>query len=125
VGERRPLLANGSVVGSYKPLYRYWELARERGAEEVAITGEDLEAVRRAVETRGRVSLLELMEELVRRFLPRVDPEIAREAYESLGWRMTGAEARRKIAEILAGWALEAAKNLNIVSLRGWRLPPT
>ena len=91
----------------------------------MAITGEDLEAVRRAVESRGRVSLLELMEELVRRFLPRVDPEIAREAYESLGWRMTGAEARRKIAEILAGWALEAAKNLNIVSLRGWRLPPT
>lgn len=123
--ERRPLLANGSIVGSYKPLYRYWELARRRGAEEAAITGEDLEEVRRAVELRGRVSLLELREELVRRFLPRVDPEIAREAYEGLGWRLTSAEARRRIAEILAGWALEAAKNLNMISLRGWGLPPT
>ena len=123
VGGRKPLLADGSVVGSYEPLFRYWELARRLGVEEVSITSEDLDAVREIVERRGRVSLLELRNSLVVRFLKRVNPEVAVEAYRSLGWHLSESEARRKIAEILAGWTLEAARNLNVISLRGWRLP--
>ncbi len=122
--ERRPLLADGSIVGSYEPLYSYWEVAREKGVEEVTITGEDLEFVEKLVESAGRLRLLEVREMLVKKFIPRVNPEVAEEAYKRLGFNFTREEARRRIAEILAGWSLEAARNLNIVSFRGWFTSP-
>lgn len=122
--EKRPLLADGSIVGSYEPLYSYWEVARERGVEEVTIAGEDLEFVEKLVKSAGRLRLLEVREMLVKRFILRVNPEVAEEAYRRLGFNFTGEEARRRIAEILAGWSLEAARNLNIVSFRDWLTSP-
>lgn len=123
MGERKPMLADGSVVGSYEPLFRYWEAAKRRGLEELTIGSEELKYVEERVRREGRVSLLQLLSELAERFLPRVDPEAAREAYESLGLRLAPEEARRRIAEILAGWALEAARALSIVEFKGW-VPP-
>ena len=123
MGERKPLLADGSVVGSYEPLFRYWEAAKRRGLEELTIGSEELKYVEERVRREGRISLLQLLSELAERFLPRVDPEAAREAFESLGLRLAPEEARRRIAEILAGWALEAARALSIVEFKGW-VPP-
>jgi len=123
MGERKPLLADGSVVGSYEPLFRYWEAAKRRGLEELTIGSEELEYVEERVRREGRVNLLQLLNELAERFLPRVDPEAAREAFESLGLRLAPEEARRRIAEILAGWALEAARALSIVEFKGWVAP--
>lgn len=123
MGERKPLLADGSVVGSYEPLFRYWEAAKRRGLEELTIGSEELKYVEERVRREGRVSLLQLLSELAERFLPRVDPEAAREAFESLGLRLAPEEARRRIAEILAGWALEAARALSIVEFKGWVAP--
>lgn len=116
--ERKPLLADGSIVGSYKPLYSYWELAKERGIEEAIITRDDIEFIKELVESTGRLRLLEVREKLVKKFIPRVNPEVAEEAYKRLGFNFTRQEAQRGIAEILAGWSLEAARNLNIVSFR-------
>jgi len=123
MGERKPLLADGSVVGSYEPLFRYWEAARRRGLEEVVIGGDELRYIEERVRREGRVNLLQLRSELAERLLPKVDPEAAREAYESLGLRLAPEEARKRIAEILAGWALEAARALSLVEFRGW-VPP-
>ena len=123
MGERKPLLADGSVVGSYEPLFRYWEAAKRRGLEEPTIGSEELKYVEERVRREGRVSLPQLLSELAERFLPRVDPEAAREAFESLGLRLAPEEARRRIAGILAGWALEAARALSIVEFKGW-VPP-
>jgi len=120
VGERRPLLANGSIVGSYEPLFKYWERVKEKGGEELIIGREELELIERRVREEGRVSLLQLKNELVQRFLPRVDPDAAREAFGSLGVQLDASEARRMIAEIFAGWALEAARMLGIVEFKGW-----
>ena len=120
MGERKPLLADGSIVGSYEPLFRYWEAAKKRMVEEVAIGGEELEFIERRVRESGRINLLQLRSEVAERLLPRIDPEAAREAFESLGVRLTPDEARWRIAEILAGWALEAARALLIVDFKGW-----
>lgn len=122
--ERKPLLADGSIVGSYEPLYSYWELAKGRGIEEAAITREDIEFIREIVESAGRLRILEVREKLVKRFILRVNPEVAEEAYKRLGFNFTRQEAQRGIAEILAGWSLEAARNLNLISLRGWPTSP-
>jgi hypothetical protein len=123
MGERKPLLADGSVVGCYEPLFRYWEAGKRRGLEELTIGSEELKYVEERVRREGRVNLLQLLSELAERFLPRVDPEAAREAFESLGLRLAPEEARRRIAGILAGWALEAARALSIVEFKGWVSP--
>lgn len=123
--ERKPFLADGSVVGNYEPLYRYWENARRRGLEEVAISAEELEEIEERVKHTGRLSLIELRNELAKKLITRVDADVAEEAYQSLGIQLSREEAQKKIAEILAGWALEAAKNLGIVEFRGWIPEPT
>lgn len=117
---RKPLLADGSVVWDYEPLYRYWEAARRRGLEEVSIGAAELEFIEKKVREGGKLPLLELREELATRLISRVDETAAEEAYRSLGVQLPPGEARRKIAEILAGWALEAAKTLGIVEFKGW-----
>lgn len=119
---RKPLLADGSIVKDYEPLYRYWEAARRRGLEEVTIGRGELDLVERRVREAGRLSFLELREELLKQLLQRVDESAAEEAYRSLGIPLPPAEAKRKIAEILAGWALEAAQTLGIIQLKGWGL---
>lgn len=118
--DRKPLLADGSIVGDYGPLFRYWEEARKRGLEEVSISASDLELVERRVRESGRLRLLEIRDELVARFLPRIDELAAAEAFRSLGIPLDPVDAKRRIAEILAGWALEAAKTLRIIELKGW-----
>ncbi|MCS7104637.1 MAG: hypothetical protein NZ954_03625 [Thermofilaceae archaeon] len=123
--ERKPFLANGSVVGNYEPLYRYWEKARGKGLEEVSISAEELEEIEERVKRIGRLSLIELRNELARKLIARVNAEVAEEAYQSLGIQLSREEAQKKIAEILAGWALEAAKNLGIVEFKGWIPKPT
>lgn len=117
---RRPLLANGSLVGDYEPLFRYWERVREKGGEELTLSREELELIERRVRERVRLSLLQLRDELVQRFLPRVDPEAAVEAFSSLGIQLEAGEARKRIAEIIAGWTLEAARTLGIIEFKGW-----
>jgi len=118
MSEKRPLLADGSVVEDYSPLYKYWERARERGLEEAKITSEDLEFARELVERGGRVSLYELIKALAERMLERVDGGAAAEAYASLGIELPEELARKRIAEILAGWAVEACQTLNMLSIR-------
>ncbi|RLE82580.1 MAG: hypothetical protein DRJ51_01070 [Thermoprotei archaeon] len=120
---RRPLLANGCIVKDYEPLYKYWEVAEKRGVEKATIRSEDVEYVKKVVEASGRVSLLELKRTLSFMMLDRVNGEIAKEAYTMLGLELNEREAREKLADILAGWLLEACLTLNVISLRGWRLP--
>ncbi|MEM0376694.1 MAG: hypothetical protein QXI90_02830 [Thermofilum sp.] len=117
---RKPLLANGSVVQDYEPLYRYWEAARRRGLEEVTIGAEELEHIERRVREGGRIPLLQLRQELAAQLLRKVDENAAEEAYKSLGVEIPRTAARQRIAEILAGWALEAARTLGIIEFKGW-----
>ena len=116
--EEKPLLASGSIVGSYKPLYKYWEIAESKGIEKATILREDLEFIEDYVRRLGRINLLSLRRELTLRMIARVDPEAAEMAYRELNLALDTREAQRRIAEILAGWALEAAEILGIISLR-------
>ncbi len=123
--ERRPLLANGSVVGDYSPLFKYWEKAKKRGRGEegsVVLRNEDFEKLEQLLrDSEGRLSLADALEELTLYFLGRVDPELAREAVEE-AYGVSGYDAesaRRVIARILAGWLIEAAKTWGSLRLRG------
>ncbi len=118
----KPLLADGSVVGDYSLLFKYWEKARKLRGEEAArgavLGGEDFRYLENLI---GRVKRLsDLLDVLTEYFMERVDPEAARQAYvEAYGVEIDAYEAARRVARILAGWLVEAAKSTGMLRLRG------
>ncbi|HIQ03076.1 MAG TPA: hypothetical protein EYH40_01500 [Desulfurococcales archaeon] len=120
---RLPLLADGSIVGDYEPLFRYWEKAKvkdRRLAENVTLKSEDFKYLNSLIEHARRINLLDLMETLTNHFIDRVEGTIAVETYkELLGLELEVSEAKRRIARILAGWLIEAGRQWGIVKLEG------
>ena len=124
---RLPLLADGSVVGDYEPLFYYWEIARKHSREDLVeksmLSRDDFYFIERLVEEE-RVALTRLLNVLEDYYVLRVDPEIAKEAYrEAYGVDLSPEDARRRIARILAGWLIEAAKQWGKIRFTGTRLP--
>jgi hypothetical protein len=120
-GEWKPPFASGKVVGSYEPLRRYLAEARRRGREDLVesalIREEDFDLLRRLVAFEG-ISLEALLSALEERFYDRVDGEVARAAYSSLGLTLDEERARRMIARILAGWLVESGEHWKILKLK-------
>ncbi len=122
-----PFLANGSVVGDYTPLFQYWEIAREKGREELVekamLVNEDFKFLERIVE-REKFSLHRLLNILEDYYVSRLDPSIAREALrKAYGVDIWEEDARRRIARILAGWLIEASRQWGKIRFTGVRLP--
>jgi len=120
-GPRRPPWASGKIVPDYGPLYAYWRIARSLGREELVeaatLKPEDFEDLKRMVEE-GVSNALDLLERLAVKFEARVDEEVAEKAMEDEGMPFRGADARRRIAFILAGWLVEAGEYWRILKLR-------
>jgi len=116
--EKRPLLASGTIVEDYEPLFMYWRVAEDRGAEKITLKNEDFEYLKLLLDKEERITLLKLKNRLLSTMLERVDPNIAVEAYRKLGIEIPPDVARRMIAEILVGWLVEAAETLNLIKLR-------
>ncbi len=122
---RKPVFADGSVVPDYEPLFRYWELAKERKRQDLVdkamLSQDDFMYLREALKAAGEtVSLLDMLSALTERFVERVDAELAKEALMSLGYpEVSEDEAQRRIAKIIAGWLIEAGKAWNILKLTG------
>jgi hypothetical protein len=113
-GGDKPLLADGSVVGDYSPLFAYWRKAKEKNrrlAEAAVLRAEDFEFLDQLVRSRGRLSVAEARSKLQEYFSRRIDGRIAlkavREAYGVEG--LDEERARSIIAGIMAGWLIEAA----------------
>lgn len=127
-GRRRlPLFADGSVVGDYEPLFYYWEIARRQGREDVVeksmLSRDDFRFIERLVEEE-RIALTRLLNVLEDYYVLRVDPEVAREAYrEAYGVDLGSEDARRRIARILAGWLIEAARQWGKIRFTRLKLP--
>jgi molecular chaperone GrpE (heat shock protein) len=115
---KRPMFATGEVVGDYEPLYLYWNEAGEK-AEEAIIQSRDFQELKKVIEQEKITRLDEALERLATYFLPRVDAEAARRALRKYyGIDIDPSEAAKKIAQMLAGWLIEAAEELGIYKLR-------
>ncbi len=120
-----PPFASRELINDYEPLKAYLEIARRKGREDLVekalLSQEDFILLSSLV--RRGLSLLDLIDTLKARFMERVDGDIAREAFNSLGLNVTTDFARERIAYILAGWLLEAGKYWKILTFK--ELPPT
>ncbi len=121
------MFASGTIVSDYEPLFRYWEIARREGREDLVdkamLENRDFDYIRKMILEQA-LNLLEVLDRLEEYFIERVDPGIAVKALEeTLGIELELEEARRRLARILAGWLLEAAQTWGIIRLRGTKLP--
>ena len=120
-----PFFGDRTIVGSYKPLFEYWKLLKERhlSIDSSLLHPDDFTYVKELVEKYGKVGLQDLINELTTYFLNRINCELAKEAYRrALGIELSKEDACRKLAEILAGWLIEAAKNTGLLRLNiPWR----
>ena len=116
---KKPLLADGSIVGDYDPLMKYFEIAKSENpkvAEDCIPRTEDFNYVRNYINVRGRTSLSSLLELLTMNVTERVNAEIAVKAFrEVYGVELNPEDARERIARIIAGWIIEACRILGYV----------
>jgi hypothetical protein len=115
-----PPFASREVISDYEPLRAYLEVARRKGREDliekVLLKQEDFLFLSTMV---GRgLSLLEVISELKSRLMERVDGEVAREAFNTIGLDVGSELARERLAYILAGWLLEAGKHWGILTFK-------
>ncbi len=120
---RKPLLASGKVVGSYRLIFEYSRAYKQRKGsdkEPELLMSKDFSHLMKLVE-QGVTSLDKLLSELKNYYRDRVDPSIALEAYlNAMGLdKADPVEAVDAIAAVLAGWLVEAAETLGIIKLRG------
>ncbi|MEM1661865.1 MAG: hypothetical protein QXT88_04535 [Desulfurococcaceae archaeon] len=119
-----PPFANGSIVGDYKPLLKYMDIARKTSTGlNRLIVREDLDFLSNLIRTNERLNLLELLDLLKNRVKNRIDCSLASIAFkEAYGVDLGDDVACLKMAEILAGWIIEIAKTLGIINIReSWR----
>ncbi len=118
--EKLPFFADGSIIGEYKLLFEYWRILREKHRENMLdkafLKREDFEYIRLLINIRKKMNLQELLDKLTDKFLERIDPDAAQEAFKNVyGIEIDREYARRKIAYVLAGWLIEAARNTGIL----------
>jgi len=113
-----PLLATGIIVKDYRPLYRYWDEIEKLGLKKPVIEREDIEFVENLIKKEGIVNLSIIYRKLVDRVENRIKMDIAVKVYRDLGLNIPPILAKRKIAEILAGWVIEACDIFNIIKIR-------
>ncbi|PNV79033.1 MAG: hypothetical protein C0179_07925 [Fervidicoccus sp.] len=109
---RLPLLASGKLGADYELLFAYWEIAKEEGKggeKDVVLRKEDLEMVEELASRKGKIMLEEIVSASLPIVLKRIDPQIAKKAYE----RVHGVEvpqdfAAIAIAKVIVLWIVEA-----------------
>ena len=115
---RMPFFATGEIVGDYSLLYLYWREAGDK-AEEALLSEKDFQHLRSLLASGEQARLDQVLEKLRNHFRGRVDPDAAAKAAKKYyGVDVPPQEARDRVADILAGWLLEAASRWGMIRLR-------
>jgi hypothetical protein len=118
-------LGSGKIVKNYRILQRYFEIIDEMNIDKTTSlpSTEDIELISRLVKE-GRKTLLELLDILTLKFIPKVNIEAAIKVYkEILGVEVSPNIAVSYIAKDLAGWTLEIAENLGVIRINIDNIP--
>ncbi len=115
----KPFFATGEIIQDYSLLKKYWELLKKKGEdmEPALLSRKDFDYIKKLI-GRRRIKLDEIYDVLVNYFIDRINPETALNAYrEAYGVEIDPETARRKIAEIMAGWLIEASSYLGNIKI--------
>ncbi len=115
----KPFFATGEIIQDYSLLKKYWELLKKEGKdmEPALLSREDFDYIKKLV-GRRRIKLDEIYDVLINYFTDRIDPETALNACrETYGVEIDAETARRKIAEVMAGWLIEASSYLGYIKI--------
>ncbi len=118
-------LGSGKIVKNYRILQRYFEIIDEMNIDKTTTlpSTEDIELISRLVKE-GKKTLLELLDTLTLKFIPKVNIEAAIKVYkEVLGVEIPPNIAVSYIAKDLAGWTLEIAENLGVIRINIDNIP--
>ncbi len=120
-----PFFADASIVGDYKPLYKYWEILKKKSLplDKAILNRDDFKFLEEVIKTTPGLDVASLLNMLINRFIERIDCKLAVQAYrEAYGIELSEEEACKNLARILAGWLIEAGKNTGILKLRfSWK----
>jgi len=120
-----PFFADGSIVGDYKPLAKYWEILKResRPLDSALLNHTDFRFLEEVVNTSPGLDVASLINMLQHRFLERIDCRLAAQAFrEAYGVELDEEEACKRLARIMAGWLIEAGKISGILKIRfAWR----
>ncbi|MCS7112140.1 MAG: hypothetical protein N3D82_04155 [Ignisphaera sp.] len=119
-------LSSGKIVKDYRILQKYFEILDEMNIDKSSTlpSSEDIEFIERLIKE-GKRSLLELLDALTLKFIPKINTEAAVRAYkEVLDIELHPNTAISHIAKDLAGWSLEIAEHLGIIRIDVSNLPP-
>ncbi len=115
------LFGSGKIVRDYRLLNRYFELLDNRNIDKSNMmpTSSDIEiVVNMAME--GSTNLLQMINMLVSRLKPKINGDIAREAFrEVYGLEVDESTAIDRVAMDMAGWVIEIAEALGLVKVVG------
>ncbi|MEM4514186.1 MAG: hypothetical protein QXZ41_06750 [Ignisphaera sp.] len=112
-------MASGKLLKNQSLLLKYFEALEKMGIDKsVSVpTSDDISFLVKAV-YEGKISLLEALSALTRRFIPRVIGEAAKKAVEEvLGEEVDTILAREIIAKDLAAWTIEIADRMHLIKL--------
>ncbi|MEL9939580.1 MAG: hypothetical protein QW632_03360 [Ignisphaera sp.] len=111
-------LSSGKLVKNPQLIRRYVDEARKRGIDlsKVLPNEEDIDLVRNV--SMHALDMLKIMEDLIQRFMKRIDPGIAREVFkEVLNEDVDEATATYLLAKEFSAWTLEIAEALNLIKI--------
>ncbi|MEM2200644.1 MAG: hypothetical protein QW552_05110 [Ignisphaera sp.] len=112
-------MASGKLLKNQSLLLKYFEALEKMGIDKsVSVpTSDDISFLVKAI-YEGKISLLEALSALTRRFIPRVIGEAAKKAVEEvLGEEVDTILAREIIAKDLAAWTIEIADRMHLIKL--------
>lgn len=112
-------MSSGKLLKNPGILLRYFDILEKMGIDRSLSlpTSSDLEFIAKAVRL-GSLNLLEVLQLLTKRFIPRVVRGAARKAVEEvLGKDVDEELAVEIVAKDLALWTIEIAENLSLVKL--------
>jgi len=113
----KPTFATRKLIKDYEPLRYYLELVRDsEWYDKGFLNKEDFEELIKEAKGLDTGKLGELWDKLTDRFLERINAEKAYQALKDLGYDVKDPqEARRKLAQILAGWLIEAGEEWEMI----------
>ncbi|UXD22630.1 hypothetical protein IPA_06825 [Ignicoccus pacificus DSM 13166] len=116
----KPTFASKKLIKDYEPLRYYLELVKgTEWYDKAFLSRQDFEELVKEAKDLSTGKLGELWDKLTEKFMERIEPEKALQALKDAGYEVKSPEeARKRLAQILAGWLIEAGEEWDLIKFK-------